>query len=87
MHDLSPEPVVHLSQHKLLPLLLDRAHSIVGPQSIRFGHQLSHFQQGANGVTCHIQPLKVSLAVNFIHLDCSSLLWVMLLCCTKRTAL
>ena len=59
MHDLSPEPVAHLSQHKLLPLLLHRAQAAAGQDSIRFGHQLQHFQQTPTGVKCHIQPSKV----------------------------
>lgn len=61
MHDLSPEPVVHLSQHKLLPLMLHRAHRRGGQDSIRFGHQLHHFQQSPDGVTCTVQPSQVSI--------------------------
>lgn len=60
MHDLSPEPVAHLSQHKLLPLLLHRAQQASGKASIRFGHRLQHFQQHPHGVTCTIKPLDVS---------------------------
>ena len=59
MHDLSPEPVVHLSQHKLLPLMLHRAHRRGGRDSIRFGHQLQCFQQSPDGVTCTVQPSQV----------------------------
>ena len=61
MHNLSPEPVAHLSQHKLLPLLLHRAQAAAGPDSIRFGHQLQDFQQTANGIHCRIQPRQVRL--------------------------
>ena len=60
MHDLSPEPVAHLSQHKLLPLLLHRAHRASGLDSIRFGHSLRQFQQHPDGVSCIVQPLQVS---------------------------
>ena len=63
MHGLSPEPVVHLSQHKLLPLMLQRALSTNGPDSIRLGHQLHSLQQSPQGVTCHVQPLQVYCVV------------------------
>ena len=61
MHDLSPEPVVHLSQHKLLPLLLHRAQNMAGLADIRFGHHLQLFQQQSTGVTCSVQPLQVTM--------------------------
>ncbi|KAA6420769.1 MAG: hypothetical protein FRX49_09346 [Trebouxia sp. A1-2] len=60
MHDLSPEPVVHLSQHKLLPMMLHRAHSRGGQDGIRFGHQLQHFQQSPDGVICSVSPSQGS---------------------------
>ncbi len=68
MHDLSPEPVVHLSQHKLLPLMLHRAHRRDGQDSIRFGHQLHHFQQSPDGVICTVQPSQVSIFTLFMKL-------------------
>ncbi|DBA95796.1 TPA: hypothetical protein ACH3X1_001346 [Trebouxia sp. C0004] len=60
MHDLSPEPVVHLSQHKLLPLMLHRAQERGGQDSIRFGHHLQHFQQSPDGITCTVHPSQGS---------------------------
>jgi len=72
MHDLSPEPVVHLSQHKLLPLMLHRAHRRCGQDSIRFGHQLQRFQQSPDGVTCTVQTSQVVI--------CSHLTKVLLHC-------
>jgi len=72
MHDLSPEPVVHLSQHKLLPLMLHRAHKRGGQDSIRFGHQLQRFQQSPDGVTCTVQTSQVVI--------CSHLTKVLLHC-------
>ncbi len=68
MHDLSPEPVVHLSQHKLLPLMLHRAHRRGGQDSIRFGHHLQHFQHSPDGVICTVQPSQVSIRSVFMKL-------------------
>ena len=59
MSNLSPEPVAHLSQHKLLPLLLQRAQATAGTDSIRFGHRLQDFNQNSDGIHCHVQPLQV----------------------------
>lgn len=71
MHDLSPEPVVHLSQHKLLPLMLHRAQRLAGQDSIRFGHHLQLFQQSPAGVTSWMQPLQVCYLLPTLPTSCA----------------
>lgn len=54
----SPEPVAHLSQHKLLPLLARRVVAC-GPGGIdlRMGHRVTGFEQksGGEGVRLHVE--------------------------------
>lgn len=41
MHHLSPEPVAHLSQHRLLPILLKAATAPDVHGEVHFGHMIS----------------------------------------------
>ena len=60
MQHLSPEGVAHLSQNKLLPLLLHRALGANEPHSIRLGHAVESVQQGQQGVSCRVATAEVS---------------------------
>ncbi|EIE25479.1 hypothetical protein COCSUDRAFT_1587, partial [Coccomyxa subellipsoidea C-169] len=44
MHHLSPEPVAHLSQHRLLPILLKSATAHDSLGDLRFGHAVSRVE-------------------------------------------
>ena len=60
---VSPEPVAHLSQHRLLPLLLSSA---AGPQanacgSVRFGQRVSAVTQNASSVLITASDMQVPL--------------------------
>ena len=61
MQHLSPEGVAHLSQNKLLPLLLQRALAANESNSIRLGHAVDSVQQGQQGVSCSVASAEVSM--------------------------
>ena len=46
--DVSPEPVAHLSQHKLVPLLARRAAEAPGVD-LRMGHAVTGMQHASRG--------------------------------------
>lgn len=50
MAHLSPEPVAHVSQHRLLPMLLRRAEQRGAPGRVAFGHEAQAVQQTADRV-------------------------------------
>ena len=60
MQHLSPEGVAHLSQNKLLPLLLQRALAANESNSIRLGHAVDSVQQSQQGVSCNVASEEVS---------------------------
>ena len=49
MHHLSPEPVAHLSQHRLLPILLRSATASDALADLRFGHAVSRVEHLPSG--------------------------------------
>ncbi len=49
MHHLSPEPVAHLSQHRLLPILLKSATAHDSLGDLRFGHAVSRLEHLPSG--------------------------------------
>ena len=51
MHDISPEPVTHLSQHRLVPMLLKCASSNDANSSILFDHAVLGVKQSGESVT------------------------------------
>lgn len=59
---LSPEPVAHLAQNQLLPLLLERA-SVAAESSggaVRLGQEVMGLSQTPSGCTVEVQSAKVS---------------------------
>ena len=56
MHHLSPEPVAHLSQHQLLPILLKTASAPDVHSEVKFGYMIS-------GVGC-LPSGKIMLTVD-----------------------
>ena len=70
MQHLSPEGVAHLSQNKLLPLLLQRALGANEPHSIRLGHAVQSVQQTQPGVSCRVDTAEVSMQAATGHCLC-----------------
>ena len=52
--EVSPEPVAHLAQHKLLPLMAARAAAAPGV-SFRMGHRLLRLAQGGEGMRVEVE--------------------------------
>ena len=59
MHDLSPEPVTHLSQHRLVPMLLKCASSNDANSSILFDHTVLGVKQSGESITVAITDSQV----------------------------
>lgn len=49
MQNLSPEPVAHLSQHRLLPVLLKSATAPDALGEVQFGHAVRKVKSMPNG--------------------------------------
>ena len=58
MPDISPEPVAHLAQHRLLPLMAQRAAADPGV-TLRMGHRVSQFEQSDEGVKVTVEGPQV----------------------------
>ncbi|GAB4813968.1 hypothetical protein N2152v2_001014 [Parachlorella kessleri] len=54
MPDISPEPVSHLAQHRLLPLMAQRAAAAPGV-TLRMGHRVTQLEQSGEGVKVSVE--------------------------------
>ena len=66
MADLSPVPVTHLSQNRLVPLLLKRVQA-EGLCDVRFSHRVEGYQETSSGLRVKISPLHVRGSYLAIH--------------------
>ena len=69
---MSPEPVAHLSQHRLLPLLLS---STSAPEasvcdSVRFGQHVSAVTQSGSSVQITVSDMQVTTHSYACHFVC-----------------
>ena len=60
MHDISPEPVAHLSQHRLLPKLLACARDNAVNSRVLFDRTVLKIEQPADGVSIVMRTSEVS---------------------------
>ena len=58
-HDISPEPVAHLSQHRLVPMLLSHAASNAVGSAVRFDHTVTGVTQTCHTVTVATRTSQV----------------------------
>ena len=73
MSDISPEPVAHLSQHRLVPMLLGCATSNAVGSTILFDRAAANVRQSGDTVTvatrtsqvCHIAASSVASNKSF----------------------
>ena len=63
MHDVSPEPVAHLSQHRLVPMLLRCASSNDADSNIFFDRAVVGVKQSGESVTVATTDSQVYAAV------------------------
>ena len=76
---ISPEPVTHLPQNRLLPLLLERAERYSGTTArVRFGAKVTGVKEIGDQVTVTIEK-DSPRSVVFIHHHLSSMLVVMII--------
>ena len=61
MADLSPVPVTHLSQNKLVPLLLERVQAR-GLCDVRFSNRVEGYRETESGLRIKITPEQVPSA-------------------------
>ena len=69
MHSISPEPVAHLSQHRLLPMLLTCALDNAVNSRVLFGRTVLKIEQSADRVSIFTRTSEVS---NQHAVGCSS---------------
>jgi hypothetical protein len=77
MPGLSPEPVAHLSQHRLLPLLLASATAGDACGAVRFGQAVTGIAQAGSGLRVAVLDAEVCAQHSRISFPCkpSSRVW------------